>query len=269
MSRIKDKLVAAKPQGGGFIPFVSAGDPDLETSLAIIRKLADLGADVIEFGVPFSDPMADGPVIQRSSQRGIDSGATLQSVLNLATAFRQTHETPLVLFSYFNPIVSYGIDNFVSAAAHSGVDGLLLTDVIEDEAAAISDKLAARDIDLISLIAPTTTDQRLETICDRAKGFIYAVSRAGVTGAQRSTSHQAEELVARARRYTGLPIAVGFGISTGDQVRDVWRYADAAVVGSAIVAEIERSVSPADALKRVGDLVSDLLGQFAKTGAEN
>ncbi len=252
-----------------FIPFVTAGDPDIATSLSIIFKLAEMGADVIELGVPFSDPMADGPTIQRSSQRALDSGTTLQDVLSLAKEFRKQCDVPIVLFSYFNPIMRFGINKFCDAAANAGIDGLLLTDVIEDEAGKISTRLAENNIDLISLVAPTTTDERLKTICDNARGFIYAVSRAGVTGAQETTSSAAERLVARARQFTDLPIAVGFGISTREQIEDVWRFADAAVVGSAIVAEIEKADSPVDAVSRVEAFVGQLLPQVAKNGAEN
>ncbi len=267
MSRITQKLKDRSHKG--FIPFVTAGDPDLATSLTIILKLAEMGADVIELGVPFSDPMADGPTIQRSSQRALENGTTLIDVLHLATEFRKQSEVPLVLFSYFNPIMCFGIDKFCDAAALAGIDGLLLTDVIEDEAAKISMRLAANNIDLISLIAPTTTDERLKSICGNARGFIYAVSRAGVTGAQETTSSAAAQLVARARNFTDLPMAVGFGISTAEQIADVWRFADAAVVGSAIVTEIEKSDSPDDAVSRVEAFVGQLLPQVAKNGAEN
>lgn len=242
MSRINSKFEELKKQERkGFIPFVTAGDPDLETCLAIILKLAELRADVIELGVPFSDPMADGPTIQRSSERALDAGVTLGKVLELAAEFRKQSDVPLVLFSYFNPILHFGLDQFEKAALTAGIDGVLLTDVIENEAEKISRRFAKNDIDLISLVAPTTTDERLKAICDSACGFIYAVSRAGVTGAQASTSSTAEELVRRTRQFTDMPIAVGFGISTAAQISEVWEYADAAVVGSAIVSTIENS----------------------------
>lgn len=267
MSRITQKLRDRSHRG--FIPFVTAGDPDLATSLSIILKLADMGADVIELGVPFSDPMADGPTIQRSSQRALGNGASLIDVLQLATEFGKQSDIPLVLFSYFNPIMRFGINKFCDAAELAGIDGLLLTDVIENEAGKISNRLAQNNIDLISLVAPTTTDERLKSICDNARGFVYAVSRAGVTGAQEATSSAAETLVERARQFTDLPIAVGFGISTAEQISDVWRFADAAVVGSAIVAEIAKTDSPDDAVSRVETFVGQLLPQVAKNGAEN
>jgi tryptophan synthase alpha chain len=252
----------------GFIPFVTAGDPDLQTSLSIVLKLAEMGADVIELGVPFSDPMADGPTIQRSSARALQNGVSLVDVIDLASQFRTKSEVPVVLFSYFNPIMRFGIEQFAKRAADAGVDGVLLTDVIENEATELSENFAQKGIDLISLIAPTTTDERLLDICVNARGFVYAVSRAGVTGARDSVSSEAERLVRRARGFTKLPIAVGFGISTRDQIADVWRYADAAVVGSAIVAEIEKADPPDTAVSVVGSFVSTLLPQFAKTRAE-
>ena len=267
MNRITTKFQNLKNAGRkGFVPFVTAGDPNLETSLAIILKLAEMGADVIELGVPFSDPMADGPTIQRSSQRALDGGTTLPSVLKLAAEFRKKSDVPIVLFSYFNPIMRFGVEQFIDAAKASGVDGVLLTDVIEDEAQAISDRFAENGMDLISLIAPTTTDERLEKICLNGNGFIYAVSRAGVTGTQDTTSSAAKTLVSRARKFTSLPIAVGFGISTADQIAEVWQYSDAAVVGSAIVAEIERAAKPGVAVKAVEDFIAKLLPPFAKGG---
>ncbi len=269
MSRISERFDCLRLDGRkGFIPFVTAGDPDLKTSLSIIVKLAEMGADVVELGVPFSDPMADGPTIQRSSQRALDGGITLADVFGLAAEFRQYSDVPIVLFSYFNPIMRFGIDSFITTAAASGIDGVLLTDVIGDEAQKISESFSASGIDLISLIAPTTTDARLEKICKNARGFIYAVSRAGVTGTRNETSSAAEVLVQRARQFTHLPIAVGFGISTAEQITDVWRYADAAVVGSAIVAEIERSAASGSAVKAVERLIAELLPTFAKSGAK-
>jgi tryptophan synthase alpha chain len=270
MSRISDTFVSLRSVGSrGFIPFVTAGDPDLPTSLAIVLELAEMGADVIELGVPFSDPMADGPTIQRSSQRALANGTTLADVLHLASNVRERSDVPLVLFSYFNPILRFGIEEFRVAALRAGVDGVLLTDVVDAEAAQMS-KLFARDgIDLISLIAPTTSDGRLEKICGQARGFVYAVSRAGVTGAQERTGTEAEILVRRARRFTDLPVAVGFGISTRQQIADVWKYADAAVVGSAIVAEIERTAASGEALASVKRFVQDLLPLRAASGTRS
>lgn len=270
MSRIADRFDQLRRDSRkGFIPFITAGDPTLGTSLLIMKKLADLGADVIELGVPFSDPMADGPTIQRSSMRALENGVTLTDVIGLAGKFRNESDTAVALFSYFNPIMRYGVEKFAAAAKKAGIDGVLLTDVIEEEAAAISDVLADKGIDLISLVAPTTSEERLRTICGRARGFVYAVARAGVTGASEALTTDAKNLVARARALTDLPIAVGFGISTQEQVAKVWEFADAAVVGSAIVSEIEQAGGGETAILRVEEFVGRLLPEVARTGAEN
>jgi tryptophan synthase alpha chain len=251
----------------GFIPFVTAGDPDIETSLEIVLKLVELGSDIIELGVPFSDPVADGPTIQRSSQRALKNGVNVSDVLALARRIRERTETPLVLFSYLNPLLRYDFSRMCRDAAAAGIDGVLITDVVDDEASELSTSLNDHGLDLISLIAPTTTDERLDRIARSSSGFLYAVSLAGVTGVRDRISSDAEKLVARAQRITELPIAVGFGISNREQVSDVWRFADAAVVGSAIVAEIARAM-PGDAVSAVESRVLALLPQFAKSGAE-
>lgn len=268
MSRIAEVFQNIRATGRkGFVPFVTAGDPDEETSLSILLKLADFGGDVIEIGVPFSDPMADGPTIQRSSQRALAKGVNVGSVLSIAKRFREKRETPVVLFSYLNPLLSYGFEKLARDAATSGVDGILITDAIDTEAMEFSSTLRDSGLDLISLIAPTTTDERLESIAKRSSGFLYAVSRAGVTGAADNVSDEAAKLVERARRFSDLPIAVGFGISTRQQILDVWEFADAAVVGSAIVSEVERSAvgDPATATE---NFIRGLLPQFAKSESE-
>jgi tryptophan synthase alpha chain len=268
MSRIKQQFERLNAGGRkGFIPFVTAGDPDLDTSLAIVLKLAEMGADVIELGVPFSDPMADGPTIQRSSQRALANRVSLPDVFDLAAKVRRETETPIVLFSYLNPIMRYGFGALADAAADVGIDGVLVTDAVDKEAAEFAGQLKTRGLDLISLIAPTTSDERLERIANASSGFLYAISRAGVTGARDEVSNDAEKLVTRARRFTDLPIAVGFGVSTASQIEDVWRFADAAVVGSAIVAEIERA-GDGEPVKAVEKCVRALLPQFAKSRSE-
>jgi tryptophan synthase alpha chain len=269
MSRIEEKFAKLKANGEkGFIPFITAGDPNMEASLEIVLKLAELGAAVIEIGVPFSDPMADGPTIQRSSDRALKNGTNLSGILKMVETMPQTTDVPVVLFSYLNPLLRFGMERLADEAARIGIDGILITDVVENEATEIAKGLNTKGIDLISLVTPTTTDKRLEKICASASGFIYAVSRAGVTGAQSETSSDAEKLVRRTRKFTDLPIAVGFGISTAAQIADVWRYADAAVVGSVIVAEIERCQDPADAPNKVAELVKGLIPEFAKTTGE-
>ena len=268
MSRIADRFSQLRSDGRkGFIPFVTAGDPDLETSAAIVVKLAELGADVIELGVPFSDPMADGPTIQRSSQRALANGVTLPDVFELARRIRSETDTPIVLFSYLNPLIRPGFEKVVRSAAAAGIDGVLITDAVDDEAADLSRLLRESGLDLISLIAPTTTDERLERIAAASSGFLYAVSRTGVTGAKRDMGNDAEKLVTRARNFTDLPVAVGFGISTREQICEVWQYADAAVVGSAIVSTIEKS-DRVDAVQTVDTFIRGLLPQFAKSGTE-
>ncbi len=253
----------------GFIPFVTAGDPDIETSLQIVLTLVECGADVIELGVPFSDPMADGPTIQASSMRALENGVSVSGVLEMVRQIRKETDVPIVLFSYLNPLYCYGIERLGADAAAAGVDGVLITDAVDQEAADIGKLLKSKGLDLISLVAPTTTDRRLAEICIRASGFIYAVSRAGVTGAQTEPSISAERLVSRVRKFTDLPVAVGFGISTREQIEDVWRYADAAVVGSAIVAEIGQISNGDESAAHVRDFVAGLLPAVANTAAES
>ena len=269
MSRISQTFAEIKAAGRrGFIPFVSAGDPDLVVSREIVLALAKNGADIIELGVPFSDPMADGPTIQASSQRALDKGVKLSDILQLVRDVRGVTETPIVLFSYLNPLYRYGFERLAADAAQAGADGVLVTDAVDEVAFVISQVLGGHGLDLISLIAPTTTDERLERIASNATGFIYAVSRAGVTGAQSDTASDAEKLVARARRFTELPVAVGFGISSRRQIEEVWQYADAAVVGSAIVAEIERSIATRNTVEQVTRFVRRLLPLVAIGAAE-
>ena len=260
MSRIPETFARLKSAGRrGFIPFITAGDPDLTTTRALIIELARAGADVIELGVPFSDPMADGPVIQRASERALRGRVTVADVLEVVRDARRETDVPVVLFSYFNPLLQFGVERLCDESARAGVDGVLVTDLVPEEAEEFAAGLARRSLDMIFLVAPTSTDGRLSMVAARAGGFIYAVSRAGVTGEQVSVSVEAEKLVSRARAITPLPVAVGFGISTAAQVAEVWRYADAAVVGSAIVAEIERRVGAPDLVARVGAFVRSLL----------
>lgn len=269
MSRVQAKFAELISLGcRGFIPFVSAGDPDIATSKDIVLALSHNGADVIELGVPFTDPMADGPTIQASSQRALENGIRLADILQMVRDLRREIDTPIVLFSYLNPLFRYGFEKLAADAADAGVDGVLITDAVDEVAFVASQMLRSRGLDLISLIAPTTSDQRLERISAMASGFIYAVSRAGVTGAQSETSSTAEELVKRAREFTDLPIAVGFGISTRAQIENVWHYADAAVVGSAIVTEIERSIPDGNTVERVSEFVRGLLPPVAKEATE-
>ena len=243
----------------GFIPFITAGDPDLETTRDLILELDHVGATVIELGVPFSDPMADGPVIQRASERALRHRFGLTEILQTVAEARKQTRVPIVLFSYFNPLLQFGIEKLAREAEHAGVDGILVTDLAPEEAGRFAAMLRAHEIDMIFLVAPTSTDQRLKMVAERASGFIYAVSRTGVTGAQAEMSVESEKLVSRVRQFSDLPVAVGFGISKPDQVTDVWRYADAAVVGSAIVAEIEKAQSATEAVSMVGRFGRELI----------
>jgi len=260
LSRIQETFARLKKEGRrAFIPFITAGDPDLETTYELLIELARAGANLIELGVPFSDPVADGPVIQRASERALRHGFGLAEILELVARVREKTRVPLVLFSYFNPLLQFGLERLSREAARAGVDGLLVTDLVPEEAKEFSSTLRTRELDMIFLVAPTSTDERLKMVAERATGFIYAVSRAGVTGARDEMTRDAERLVARVRLFSDLPVAVGFGISTASQVRDVWRYADAAVVGSALVAEIERHAGATDLTDRIGAFAGTLL----------
>ena len=259
MGRIEDAFDDLEQRGKrGFIPFITAGDPDLETTAQILVELAQAGATVIELGVPFSDPMADGPVIQRSSERALRNGVGLGDILGVVADVRRTIETPIILFSYFNPLLQFGISKLAQEARAAGIDGVLVTDLGPEEAGEFDAELRANDLDMIFLIAPTSTDARLKLVAQHARGFIYAVSRAGTTGVQASISAEAERLVNRMRRFSPLPIAVGFGISSAAQVKDVQRYADAVVIGSAIVSKIEQLQGATDLAQQLGNFVKEL-----------
>ena len=261
-NRIDEKFAQLKRENrGGFIPFIVAGDPNLQITKELILELARQNASVIELGVPFSDPVADGVTIQASAERALLNPIAVGDILRIVAEVRaEKCETPIILFSYFNPILQFGLNEFAEKAVESGVDGILITDLVPEEAGEFRAILAAKNLALIMLAAPTSSDERLEKICAKASGFVYAVSRAGVTGARNETSSDAESLVARLRKFTELPIAVGFGISTAAQVAETWKYADAAVVGSAIVAQMMRLVPDANDVST--NFVSQI-GEFA------
>lgn len=260
MSRIAATFAALKRAGKkGFIPFITAGDPDLKTTHDLIIELARTGSTLIELGIPFSDPMADGPVIQRASERALLHRVGVSEVLHVVSEARSETDVPIILFSYFNPLLQFGIEKLANDSKRAGVDGVLVTDLIPEEAEEFAATMRANDLDLIFLVAPTSTDQRLKLIAERASGFIYAVSRAGVTGARDEMSAEAEKLVRRVRQFSDLPVAVGFGISKPEHLVDVWRYADAAVVGSAIVSQIEKADSSDGAVARVGRYTRELV----------
>jgi tryptophan synthase alpha chain len=228
----------------GLVVYLTAGDPSLDATRAIALAAIDAGADVIELGVPFSDPLADGPVIQRAMERAVARGTRLADVLQLAREIRvERPAAGLVIFSYLNPILRYGLARFADAASAAGVDAVLATDMIVEEAAEYLAELARVGLAPVFLAAPTSPDDRLEAIATHSKGFVYAISRVGITGKQQVLTSDAAALVGRIRRWTGLPVAVGFGISNADHVAKVAEFADAAVVGSAIVELIESSTA--------------------------
>ena len=258
--RIQNKFSQLKTnRSKGFIPFITAGDPDLEKTKGLIFALSRIDSTVIELGVPFSDPMADGVVIQKASERALKNNFGIAEIFDLVKDVRKETQVPIILFSYFNPLLQYGLEKLCDDAKDAGVDGFLVTDLVPEEAEDFSNLLKKHDLDMIFLIAPTSSDERLKMVAERASGFIYAVSRTGVTGARETTSQSAEILVNRMRQFSDLPIAVGFGISTADQVAETWKYADAAVVGSAIVREIEKFGSDEKLVEKIEDFAGNLL----------
>jgi tryptophan synthase alpha chain len=241
-SRISLRFADLRRSGEmGLVAYITAGDPSLAATEQFVLALAHAGADVIELGVPFSDPVADGPVIQRASERALASGTTLSGVLSLVKSLRAKTDVPLVLFSYFNPVLQMGLEKFADAAKAAGADGVLITDVTPDEGFEYRSAMSSRGLDTIFLAAPTSTDERLALITKSSTGFLYLISRTGVTGAKDQLAEELPALARRVRRFTDLPIAVGFGISQPGHVSVLGGLADAAVVGSALVEEIERA----------------------------
>jgi len=249
----------------GLVAFLTAGDPSLEATESFVLALDAAGADVIELGVPFSDPVADGPAIQRSSERALTAGTTLSGVLDLVASIRRKSEVPLVLFSYYNPVLQMGLDRFAGRAADAGADGVLITDLTPEEAGDYRGIVHAYGLDTIFLAAPTSTNERLQRIAEVSSGFLYVISRTGVTGAREYLPEDLPALLRRVRRASGLPIAVGFGISLPGQVSVLGGLADAAVVGSALVHEIERASNVDAAREALGARVRSLK-QAGKAG---
>jgi len=246
--------------------YFTAGDPDLATTRDMAIAAIDNGADVIELGVPFSDPLADGPVIQRASERAVAKGTRLTDVLGICKEIREARPNAgIILFSYLNPVVRLGMAAFAEAAKEAGADGVLLTDMIVEEAAEYLKVMHENDLAPVFLAAPTSPDERLKAIAENSRGFVYAISRVGITGTQTELAADARSLVERLRQFTTLPIALGFGISNAEHVRAVGEFADAAVVGSAIVGLIEKT--PADeVVGAVGRFVADLKGGVHQVG---
>ena len=245
----------------GLVTYVTAGDPDLPHSAEILRALDRAGADVLEVGIPFSEPLADGPVIQRATERALAAGATAAGVLDLVAKIRGSINAPIVLFSYANPILRMGVDAFGDRAKAAGVDGVLVLDLPIEEARDFRDAMAVRGVDMIFLLSPTTTDARMKQAAALGKGFLYGISRLGVTGARDKVADGAEALAARIRAVTKLPLALGFGVSRPEHVQQIGRWADAAVVGSGLVGVIAEAGRGPDLVERVESYVRWLRGE--------
>ena len=240
MSKIDHTFNVLKNKGqSALIPFIMAGDPNIETTEALVLKMAEAGADIIELGVPFSDPLADGPTIQKAAQRALDEGVTLKKVIELVAELRLTSQIPIILMTYYNPVFKYGEERFAHDAAAAGVDGIIVPDLPPDEADNLIKHSRKSGLDTIFLLAPTSTDSRIQKVSRASTGFIYYVSITGITGAKLSLDASLESHIARIRKVTGKPVAVGFGISTPEEASAISRYADGVIVGSAIVKRVE------------------------------
>ena len=256
MNRLRDTFARLRSaRAPGLVTYITAGDPDLPRTGGILRALDNAGADVLEVGVPFSDPLADGPVIQRATERALAAGTTLTGVLDLLQSMRREITAPIVIFSYANPILRMGAERFADRARDAGIDGVLVLDLPIEEADDFRAMLASRGIDTILLLSPTTTDERLRKAAALGSGFLYAISRLGVTGARDAIATGAQDMVERIRKVSDLPVALGFGISKPDHVREVGQWADAAVVGSALVDVIAREGASGDLNTRVEEYV--------------
>ncbi len=243
----------------GLVAYLTCGDPDLGTTKDVALAAICAGAEVLELGVPFSDPVADGPVIQRASERALRNHVSLEDVLKLAAEIRRESDAGLIVFTYLNPILRMGMEKFAGAAASAGVDGALVTDLPVEEAAEYLEHMRKRDLATVFLAAPTSTDERLKRICEASTGFVYAVSRTGVTGARKELADDAQRLVQRLRKYTDLPVVVGFGISSPEHFAAVGKFADGAAVGTAIVHTIEQN--PGKEAQAVAELIAQVVGR--------
>jgi tryptophan synthase alpha chain len=259
MSRISsvfEKLKLKKEKA--LIPFITAGDPDADTTDQLLKCLVENGADIIELGVPFSDPMADGPTIQAASQRALSNSFSMQTIFNHVKKMRTYSETPIILFGYYNPFLHYGIDKLCKDAKNAGADAFLIVDLPPEEASEIKKSADDNGIDMIFLLAPTSTADRIKLIANKASGFIYFVSVTGVTGARSSLDTSLSSYIDKIRKFTDLPVGIGFGISSPEHVREVVEYSDAVIVGSAIIKIIEKYSTGPDLISKVGDFVHKL-----------
>ena len=259
--RIGKMFQELKSRGAkAFIPFIMAGDPDLETTVRLVPELERAGSHIVELGIPFSDPVADGPVIQRAGGRALKHQYGISDYLQAVKAIRRETNVPLLLFSYYNPIFQYGLESLARDAHAAGVDGVLVTDITPEEGLQYCSCMEANELDCIFLVAPTSSEDRVAKIAKCSRGFVYIVSRTGVTGVQQQISDTVVPTIARVRKHTRLPVAVGFGISNPDQVWAVWGISDGAVVGSAIVAEMEKIKNPNEVPSRIGQFCRWLTG---------
>jgi tryptophan synthase alpha chain len=267
--RIAAKFDELKKIGAkAFIPFIMAGDPDLESTVRLVPELERAGSHIVELGIPFSDPVADGPVIQRAGARALLHHYRLADYLQAVKEIRKTSNVPLLLFSYFNPIFQYGLEKLAGDARSAGVDGVLVTDIIPEEGEEYCSCMEEHDLDCIFLAAPTSSPDRICKIAKCSRGFVYVVSRAGVTGEQQKLSDTVSSTVKRVREQTRLPIAVGFGISRPEQVRAVWDFCDGAVVGSAIVSVMENIKDHRELTIKIGEYCRWLIGNNASPNAK-
>lgn len=264
-TRIEDRFRALKEEGRpAFVTFVMAGDPDHETALEIARALPAAGADIIELGMPFSDPMADGPAIQKAGLRALQAGASLKKTLSLVRAFREGDQTtPIVLMGYFNPIYIYGVETFVADALEAGVDGLIVVDLPPEMDDELCLPALDKGLNFIRLATPTTDDKRLPAVLKNTSGFVYYVSITGITGSAAPDADKVAAAVGRIKKHTDLPVCVGFGVTSADQAREIGKGADGVVVGSAIVKAIEQSLENGRATARTVSDVRDLVGEIA------
>ncbi len=259
MTRIADAFTQLRARGEvGLIPFITAGDPDIETTFALVHEMARQGADIIELGVPFSDPMADGPTLQRAAERALRHGTSVSHVLELVRRLRQSLPIPILLFGYYNPIWRYGGERFAADARQAGVDGVLCVDLPPEEAEGLKRETDRHDLDMIFLLAPTSSLDRAQKVLARARGFIYYVAVTGVTGVRAALPADLSATVRRIRALSPVPVGVGFGISSAEHVVQVAGVADAAIVGSALSQVIEQSLGQPDLVPRVGALIAEL-----------
>ena len=266
MTRIADTFTQLQARREvGLIPFITAGDPDIETTFALVHEMARQGADIIELGVPFSDPMADGPTLQRAAERALQHGTSLSHVFELVRRLRQSLSIPILLFGYYNPIWRYGGERFAADARQAGVDGVLCVDLPPEEAEELKRETDRYDLDMIFLLAPTSSLDRAQRVLARARGFIYYVAVTGVTGVRAALPADLSDMVRRIRAISPVPVGVGFGISSAEHAVQVAGVADAAIVGSAISQVIEQSLGQPDLVPRVGALIAELKTALCST----